>query len=79
MNYKYYKHLCNYNKNYTHNNILFDHMISGGGGGGGECATLQYYDVSEGNAESVMTGRCGVFICKVPSCEELLLLVMVVL
>ena len=50
-----------------------------GGGCGGECATLQYYEVSEGNAESVMTGRCGVFICKVPSCEELLLLVMVVL
>ena len=39
-----------------------------------------YYDVSEGNAESVMIGRRGVLICKVPSCcEELSLLVTVVL
>ena len=39
---------------------------------------MQCYFYYEGNAESVMTGRCGVFICKVSSCEELSLLVMVV-
>ena len=45
---------------------------------GGDYTTLHYYEVSEGNAESVMTGRRGVLICKVSSCcEELSLLVTV--